>query len=558
MVKRRDGQDHFCVDYMTLNKNPEVPDFGLKLSGLQLRDQLSLRDPDEGVPLPQVDGYHIEAVDPAYVETSFNGGDREYKKPPPTPDKADLPRVNLVRKPMAYAAAPLAEEEEEFPSPSEAAYFQRLRSSKDEYQPKASQKDGHMEYEMQPLNSEENAQHESTNNSSLRHIRVEPTVDSLPPDARRAEEGGRPEEHEIDYECSMLGPLNDVGTVAAHFFIRQWHSLHRLTGAKTLVLGLIIAAIMGLLLAIGLFSGSFRYIEYYQMALKKSRISGVVDRSTTYLPGCYILGPDTELIFFKGDAHNVDIRTSIFTRDDLIINIDFHLQYFLKPDELGVLHSKFETDYNPVLVKIIESTVKNEAAQFSVDNYRLNRTYLEQFFFRAVHRVLGGNCCPSCCSKSCPGDLQCVNCQPLGSCDPAYHVDVRYFQMSQIEVPNEVFEQFLRQTLLVVENEKAILTQEHDVVVKETERLVQAIHNEAAVIRQNGTAQASLIRARAEADYELITQPVYAKALKSMFSHLNIKQMDQQLSLMLIRTLDEKKDSLYRGYAYDVYKSFSP
>ena len=61
-----------------------------------------------------------------------------------------------------------------------------------------------------------------------------------------------------------------------------------------------------------------------------------------------------------------------------------------RPDELGLLFTNYEHNYESVIETVVISTVKNEAVKFSLDNFRLNRSMVEQKFKQALAYRLSG------------------------------------------------------------------------------------------------------------------------------------------------------------------------
>lgn len=58
--------------------------------------------------------------------------------------------------------------------------------------------------------------------------------------------------------------------------------------------------------------------------------------------------------------------------------------------EVGVLHSEFGMDYDSVIRSVIESEIKNAAVPYSVDQFRLQRSFLEKYFHRKLKYRLEG------------------------------------------------------------------------------------------------------------------------------------------------------------------------
>ncbi|KAK7113030.1 hypothetical protein V1264_012393 [Littorina saxatilis] len=302
--------------------------------------------------------------------------------------------------------------------------------------------------------------------------------------------------------------------------------------------------VIGIGLTFGLVPASFVYIEYHELALAKNRVTGKVNRDNVYYPGCYLLTPETELLRFKGTAHIVKQKLELYTSDQLTVELGLSLQYFIKPEELGALFTNYERKYEDVVDAVIRSTVKNEAGKYSLDNFRLNRSVVEQDFRRSIAFRLAGNCCPSCC-PNCQANVECRSCKLAGRCYPGFHMEMRYFQMGVIDAPSEVTERLLQQTLLLVYAERENFLQEHSVETKISQKLQKEVLNRAAEIKEAANAEADKIRAVAEADFEKKVQASYAEALKKMYQRLNITQEDHKLSFMYIRALEDMSDNLY-------------
>ncbi|XP_067685620.1 uncharacterized protein [Haliotis asinina] len=360
------------------------------------------------------------------------------------------------------------------------------------------------------------------------------------------ERTGPPPEEEVEaYECTGLCWFNCVGTMIVRFY-QQLCTAHSTYSRTKRVLGIIaLIFIACLVLFIGIFSSSFEYVNYYNVALRKSRLTGSVDRNRVLYPGCYVLGPDVDLIYFSSTAHTISATVSVFTKDKMVIDVDISLQYFLRPDEVGKLHSMFDMDYHDVFESLVFNTIKNEGTKHSLDMYRQNRPQMERDFHHKIRERLGGTCCPSCCPNDCSNRTVCELCVSATTCDGGYHADVEYFQMGKISIPNEVFERFMRQTILQVESERELFYQQHALEVKKTMKLTQQISNQAAEIRANATANGKKIGVIAESEKEKVIQKSYIQALKAFYQKLNVVQQDHKLSLMMIRAYDDIKDNLY-------------
>lgn len=370
---------------------------------------------------------------------------------------------------------------------------------------------------------------------------IEAEVDTGPPEERlsvfEVEEGTRDERDES-------------GSRLQRFIRRRKEniSFNQLCCAVILVTG-----VLSLIVFLGVFPASFVYLDYYQIALKYNKITGVVDRSTTYEFGCYILGPSVGFLEFDGTAHTVSKTHGVFTVDKMPITISYHVQYFLRENEIGVLHSKFGMDYDSVIRSVIESEVKNAAVPYSVDQFRLQRSVLEKYFHRKLKYRLEGDCCPECCPSSCDTFTACSLCPPPSTCDQGFHINVDYFHLGQVDIPNQVTERYLTRTLLKEFGDREFFIQKKVIETAKTLQLTKQIRNTAQEIQEAANVEARKIGVVSTVNYEANLTQANILGLSGMFSTLKVTQEDHKLSIMMIRALENiaVKGNLYRTYGYD-------
>ncbi|XP_062577184.1 uncharacterized protein LOC134239056 [Saccostrea cucullata] len=381
---------------------------------------------------------------------------------------------------------------------------------------------------------------------------------------RRMEEGSLTEDRSEpeEFECKRMGRLNSCCTAVGRFLTRCWRFLFRnrdWTSRESKCIIAIAISVVAAIVFLGLFPSSFVYLDYHEYALKYNKVTGVVDRSTTYDFGCYILGPSTAFLRFSRSAHVITKSHEVFTADKLSIQITYHLQYFLKKSEIGTLHRKFGTGYDSVIRSITESRVKNSAVSISVDYFRFQRAYLESYFHNQLKKRLEGDCCPNCCPTSCTNNTVCTTCLGPANCSQGYHIYVVYFQLTKVDIPQEVLERFLTSVILQEQVFTEQLKQDKAVEDKITERNTSLARNQANEIKESGKAEADKIRVISEADREANLTTAYVGALSSMYTTLGVTQEDHKLSIMMMRVLEEVavKGSLYRSYGYDNHTLYS-
>ncbi|XP_060074294.1 uncharacterized protein LOC132554016 isoform X2 [Ylistrum balloti] len=365
------------------------------------------------------------------------------------------------------------------------------------------------------------------------------------------EAGRRREKTSETFQCNSCGFLNSVVTSLGRFFLRRTEEAREGSPARLLILIGAIIGFLGLIVFLGVFPNSFVYVEHYEIALLKNTYTGTVYRDYTYHPGCYVLGPQREFVKFPGSAVFVSLTEDVFTKDKLEISITFHFQYFLRASELGELHRKFGLDYKDIVKSVVRSKVKNFAADISLDDFRFNRTETEKRFCKTIQVRLQGTCCPECC-PSCSNKTICNLCDTTSMCDPIYHVDIRYFQLSTVYIASDISERYLRSLLLKVRAEAEFFKQNHTMIEKETERMVEQKKNEANELIKGGEATSSATMLVAEAKREANITTGYAVALWTLYYRLGITDMDHKLSLMMVRAFEDVnvKGNLYRGYNY--------
>ncbi|GFR77964.1 peptidase, partial [Elysia marginata] len=332
------------------------------------------------------------------------------------------------------------------------------------------------------------------------------------------------------------------------------------TNRKLIVLFTILFC-LGLLLLVILLPISFVYVEYHEYALSRNSWTGTVDYSEVYEGGCYLLAPQDELIWFDATAHFLQQSLEIMDSTGLSIGLDISLQYFLKRGEVPRLFQKHHHGYHKVIHYLVESTIKNTAVGFTLDQYRLHRQEVEARIFSTVRRVLSGDCCDSCCPDNCNKrkvDCSPSVCRPVGICHPGHHVEIKYFQLGAIRIPETVMNRHMKTIVLQVEADRELYYQKRAIEVKKTEQLAQDIRNKAEELRQEARAQDRVIRVKAEAEKLARVEKARQEGLRLVFSMFNITQEETKLSYIYAHALANMGDNLRYSYAYQNLGAYSP
>ena len=252
----------------------------------------------------------------------------------------------------------------------------------------------------------------------------------------------------------------------------------RTMDAKCMKYILTITAIAAVVIII-LVTMSFSDLDYFQMGFKKSKISGAVDTSKVYFGGRHFLGITSTFKTFKADAHLIHFdKLTIFNQEKIQVTLSCSLQYMLRPEDLKLLHDRFDINYQPVLTKTAASAIKNTASKYSIVEYRLQRLKIAQGLADGVALALGGTCCRVDCGEyECrPG---CMDYTMCNSTDKGLFADVVHFQLKKIDITDGQEKRFLQQVLEQELKDTEEYKQNETITRKKTEEEKKLIENEA-------------------------------------------------------------------------------
>ncbi|XP_076459148.1 uncharacterized protein LOC143292587 [Babylonia areolata] len=297
---------------------------------------------------------------------------------------------------------------------------------------------------------------------------------------------------------------------------------------------------LGVLLLVILLPMSFSGVEYYEFAFKRQKSTGSVNTDEVYSGGKYLIGPDFTFKTFKASAHFESLSdVSVFTSDKLEVKLDVSFQYFLKKEDLAILHRNYDLYYEKVIRTSAIDALKGEAPNFNTREFITNRKVLEAALFKAVRERLGGNCCAKDCSLyqfACP-----PGCKEYALCDDKTEkglwVYVKYFQLGAVEIPSDVEDRFLKALTLKEEAAREELLQDAQVVRKKTEADVRNIQNQALEISQEAQAQAQMIATVAAANYTATVEKARSQGLKALYNRLGLNTQELKNSFDYLRTL---------------------
>ncbi|KXJ14768.1 uncharacterized protein LOC110238398 [Exaiptasia diaphana] len=306
---------------------------------------------------------------------------------------------------------------------------------------------------------------------------------------------------------------------------------------KMLILG---GCALGALLLIIILPMSFGDVEYYEIGFAKQKSTGKVDTTKVYTMGRYLIGPDYTFKKFRSDAHFEKlVKIGVFTKDKIEVEISFAFQYFLKAEDLHDLHQQYDLFYKPIVRSTANAAIKSIAADITISDYLRKRETVENKLFKAVADRLGGKCC----RKDCKVNKCRQGCLPYRDCkksDKGVFVDVRYFQLLDFDIHNDVKSRYLRQVTEREQEEEANFKLKEKIERKETDRLMNTLQNEAQQIKQNASAESTVIMAKAEADALVQVEQARNTGLAQVFTSLGIKTESHKASYIYLTALRQQ------------------
>lgn len=276
---------------------------------------------------------------------------------------------------------------------------------------------------------------------------------------------------------------------------------------------------IGILLAIFLLPFSFSYIEFNEFAFKKDTITNNVDESQTYTAGRYLWGPSFQPVTFPSIYKQFKYKGSdlaVFSDQGLEFNLDCDVYYRINQDDLAAIFSDFGTSYETRFRDALKASIKNTGPLFKVDDYIIQRKNITRTMLTNMNEDLAGL---------------------------HLHIDPYKFLMLQINFPQIIKNKFLQTAIQELNNEKASLQQEVELIIKDTEQLVAEVNANITIIESTSSAQATVLIKNAEAESIKIQQQATGTGIRGMFDIMNITlQSERERFFELMTLIDSDSD----------------
>ena len=136
------------------------------------------------------------------------------------------------------------------------------------------------------------------------------------------------------------------------------------------------------------------------MGFTRNKATGTVDTSKVFFGGRHWIGVMSEFKVFNTNQFTKQYnKLEVFNREKMSIVISCSLQFTLRPEDLKHLHDAYDVRYEPVILMTAGAAIKGAATKFSIDEFRLNRTFVADGMRKAVSDALDGGCCREDCTK---------------------------------------------------------------------------------------------------------------------------------------------------------------
>ena len=215
---------------------------------------------------------------------------------------------------------------------------------------------------------------------------------------------------------------------------------------------------------------SFQYVEYNQYGLKKNTLTNKVFTEKIYENGRYIMGPSVTMVYFEKNYQRVQFvgsnALSVSNDDGTGFHITVTYFYKIQKNNLENLYNKFGTNYHSKIVSLSQSTLKNTAIIFSIDDYLTKREIITAAMKRNVSETLEN-----------------------------IWIDVDKLQLHEVLFPEVVKNKYLDAAVQLQINAKMKYEQDADLIRQETSRLVELVN-----------ADKLIVMAEAEANYNKVTE----------------------------------------------------
>lgn len=276
---------------------------------------------------------------------------------------------------------------------------------------------------------------------------------------------------------------------------------------------------------------AFESVGFNEYALRKDTISNNIEE-TVYEKGLYDLGLFGTFIKFPKTVQSIEfftpeegqLRTDSYSPldsrslDGLLLQFQVSFQYRLTKENLYILYQTFGSNYEERFVGQARTTLRDAASVFKAIDFFNNRTEVSIYMKNLLARDLA-----------------------------TMYVEVAYFQLREIDLPDSFEDALERVQVAQQEYEIALFEQQAELVKAQTEIFRAQAQANITVISANATAEAFLINMRAQAEAVNITLAAESEAYYAMSQQLNLTNTELLALLWIMAILEHDEAMLIIG-----------
>ena len=276
---------------------------------------------------------------------------------------------------------------------------------------------------------------------------------------------------------------------------------------------LIITILLTLIIVISI---SFSYVDYNEYAFRRQKSVNKVNTNRVYKNGRYVLGPDFDMIYFPRDYQRVDFdKLSVSDSEEKTFSMDVSFYYRVKKDKLEELYDKFGTSFHSTIKSKAQSTIKNTAPLYSIEEYLNNRT--------DITTVLNNNV---------TDELETIWIE----------LEDSKLQLKRITLEDTTIDKYLDIAITTQENEQETYDQTATATRAETTRQVEEINTNATLLTAQATAEYDRIIAVAEAEADLVTSTARGEGIAVVIANLSLTNPSMRKTFIKLMAILDSED----------------
>jgi len=281
---------------------------------------------------------------------------------------------------------------------------------------------------------------------------------------------------------------------------------------------------------------SYAYLEYNTMGFLVNTVNKNVDLSQVYTAGRYYVGVGYTFETYNTDNYDVDFSLtgnyaplSVWNEENLSFVIECGFQYHLIKEQLVDVHNRINTDFNQLVVSTAQSIIKNHAVNYTSSQYLNYRREIEVDLLQQLNTSLA-----------------------------SLDVVVDYFQLKDVQFPDEYITVLLNTAIQQISNEGEVYVQNATIYRLQTEALVQFIINNGTQVIGSATNLADLVVQQANNAALNLTESARITGLRDVYTALGIQDEAQRAAFDYLRTLrDHPSANININYLASIVNSGS-